>query len=266
MGCRPMRVFDFDRAIVRRPGRSVVSGIRSGPNAPSYEGVVAEHDAYIAALRAAGLAVDVLPPLEAFPDSVFVEDPAMVFSEGAILLRPGVASRLGEAEEMRGVLHERFDRVLSLEGEEYADGGDVMVTPDGVFIGLSKRTNRAGAEALVGKLAQLGHKARIADTPSDILHFKTASSLLDEHTVMATQTMAASGIFSGFQLIVVPAGEEGAANFLRVNDTVFVGRHYTRTIELLRGKGYDARGLPVSEIAKLDAGLSCMSLRWHTAH
>jgi dimethylargininase len=260
-----MRVFDFDSAIVREPGRSVVDGIRSDVSAiPSYDAVLAEHRAYVAALRVAGLTVDVLPPLEAFPDSVFVEDPALVFGEGAILLRPGVGSRLGEAEEMRGALARHFDRVLELEGEEHADGGDVMVTPDAVYIGLSRRTNRAGAEALAARLAQLGRKARIAETPASILHFKTASSLLSEDAVMATQAMADSGVFSGLKVLVVPQGEEGAANFLRINDVVLVGDRFPRTVDMLRKEGFDARGLAVTEIAKLDAGLSCMSLRWRS--
>jgi len=257
-----MRVFDFTHAIVREPGRSVVNGISSASRAPAYDGVVAEHRAYVAALRGAGLTVDVLPPLEAFPDSVFVEDPALVFPEGAILLRPGVASRLGEAEEMRAPLKKHFDRVLELEGEQYADGGDVLVSQDEVFIGLSKRTNRAGAGRLVELLAQLGRKARIADTPADILHFKSASSLLGEDTVMATKRMADSGIFAHLKVLVVPEDEEGAANFLRINDTVLVGDRYPRTIEMLDREGFAAKPVKIDEIRKLDAGLSCMSLRW----
>lgn len=260
-----MRVFDFTHAIVRLPGASVVHGIRKGPQAPTHEGVLAEHAAYVAALREAGLAVDVLPPLEAFPDSVFVEDPALVLPEGAIVLRPGVASRMGEADEIRAALHAHFGRVLALEGEEYADGGDVLVAPDEIFIGLSRRTNRKGAEALAAKLSQLGRKARIAETPADILHFKTASSLLDERTVMATAKMAASGTFDGLDVVVVPEGEEGAANFLRVNDMVMVGSHFPRTIALLEERRYRVKPMPVREIAKLDAGLSCMSLRWRKA-
>jgi len=256
------RVFDFTHAIVREPGRSVVNGIRSAFDAPAYECVIAEHRAYIEALRGAGLTVDVLPPLEAFPDSIFVEDPALVFPEGAILLRPGVASRLGEAEEMRGALNRHFDRVLELEGEQYADGGDVLVSEAEVFIGLSKRTNRSGAERLVALLAQFGRKVRVAETPADILHFKSASSLLSEDTVMATKRLAESGVFAGLNVLVVPEGEEGAANFLRINDTVLVGDRYLRTIEMLRRESFAAQGLKIDEIRKLDAGLSCMSLRW----
>lgn len=258
-----MRVFDFDSAIVREPGRSVVDGIRNDASAvPSYEGVRSEHRAYVAALRAAGLAVDVLPPLEAHPDSIFVEDPALVLPEGAIVLRPGAPARLAEGAAIRAALHRHFERVLELEGDEHADGGDVLVTPDVIFIGMSKRTNRKGAQALRARLAELGREARIVETPQSILHFKTASSLLREDTVMATKAMAESGIFSGYKVIVVPEGEEGAANFLRINDAVFVGERFPATIALLGREGFDTIGLPTTEIGKLDAGLSCMSLRW----
>jgi dimethylargininase len=258
-----MRVFDFTHAIVREPGESVVAGLRSDRDAiPSLEGVRREHAAYVAALRTAGLAVDVLPRLEQFPDSVFVEDPALVFPDGAILLRPGAPTRLGEREEMRSVLKRHFSRVLELEDDEYADGGDILVTSEIVFIGMSARTNRTGAEALIAKLAQLGRKARIAETPKPILHFKTAVSLLSEDTVLAMRPMAESGIFAGFKIIVVPTGEDAAANALRVNDTIFTGDRFPRTIDLLAKGGFAVEPMPVTEIGKLDAGLSCMSLRW----
>jgi dimethylargininase len=261
-----MRVFDFDRAIVREPGRSVVAGIRSDLRAePDFEGVAKEHRAYVAALRAAGLDVEVLPPLERYPDSVFVEDPALVLPEGAVLLRPGAATRLGERDGMRDVLRRHFERVLELDDGEFADGGDVLVTPETIFIGLSGRTNRAGANALRAKLGALGRQARIAETPPSILHFKTACSLLSEDTILATKAMADSGIFAGFDIVLVPEGEEAAANLLRVNDAVFVGACFPRTIELIAKAGFDVVPLPVTEIGKLDAGLSCMSLRWRTA-
>jgi dimethylargininase len=259
-----MRVFDFNHAIVRKPCRNVVDGLRSDATAePDFQGIVREHDTYVAALEAAGLIVDSLPPLEAFPDSVFVEDPALVFREGAILLRPGAPTRLGEREEMRARLRRHFQQVLEIEGEdEYADGGDVLVMPGTVFIGLSKRTNRKGAEALCEKLARLGRKAKIVETPKAILHFKTAVSLLDEETVLATKTLAHSGIFAGYKTVVVPEGEEAAANALRVNGVVLLGARFPRTMDRLVMERFAVAALDVSEIGKLDAGLSCMSLRW----
>jgi dimethylargininase len=258
-----MRIFDFNAAIVREPGLSVVNGLRDDASAVAdYQKIAAEHRAYVAALREAGLAVDVLPALEAYPDSMFVEDPALVFSEGAILLRPGAASRLGESEGMRNVLKRHFGRVLELRGDEYVDGGDVLITPESVMIGVSKRTTEAGAKALCARLAELGRKGRIAQTPASVLHFKTASALLSEDTIVATKAIAASGVFSGFDTLIVPDGEEAAANLVRVNDVVFVGSAYPRTIDLIARKGLAVRALAVSEVAKLDAGLSCMSLRW----
>ena len=259
-----MRVFDFTHAIVRTPGRSVVHGLRDDPRAqPRFDEIRQEHVTYVAALTAAGVAVDILPPLEAFPDSMFVEDPALVFTGGAILLRSGAPSRLGERDAIRDALAARFERVLELGEGEFADGGDVLVTPDVVFIGLSKRTSARGAAALVAHLAALGRKARIVETPHGVLHFKTAVSLLAEDTLLATKAMAAAGLFADFKIVLTPDGEDAAANALRVNDTVFAGAHFPRTIELLARAGQFVVPLPVREIGKLDAGLSCMSLRWH---
>lgn len=269
-----MAVFDFTHAIVREPGHSVVAGLREDATAePSYDGVRREHAAYVAALRNAGVEVDVLPPLEDFPDSIFVEDPALVFAEGAILLRPGAPSRLGERDHVRAALARHFDRVLELGEGEFADGGDVLVTPHDVLVGLSHRTNRKGAEALAAHLATLGKTARIVETPQGVLHFKTAVSLIDENTVLATPAMAASGVFAGYEILFPPPAERAATNALRVNSTLFVGARFAETAAGLTRRGYCVVTLPADEINKLDAGLSCMSLRWrksgevwHTRH
>ncbi|HWD26590.1 MAG TPA: arginine deiminase family protein [Rhizomicrobium sp.] len=258
-----MPVFAFTHAIARSPGASAVDGLRDDPSTvPDHAGLLAEHAAYVAALTAAGVAVDVLEPLEAFPDSVFVEDPALVFGNGAVLLRPGAPTRLGEREAMRPVLHRHFTRVLELREGEHADGGDVLVTESTVFIGLSLRTDRAGAEALAAHLATFGRTARIVDTPRGILHFKTACALVAEDTILATSAMAASGLFDGFNILRTPDGEDAAANALRVNDTLFVDDRFARTAGMLAAAGFAVRPLCVRETAKLDAGLSCMSLRW----
>jgi dimethylargininase len=258
-----MRVTDYTNAIVREPAKSVVNGLRDDKTAvPTLDGVVREHRAYIEALRSAGLTVDVLPPLEAFPDSVFVEDPALLFSEFAVLLRPGAASRMAERDEMRPALARHFERVVELGDDEFVDGGDILQTSKEIFIGLSKRTTRKGAEALSEFLRSFGFAPTVAQTPDGILHFKTASALLDDETVIATRAMAASGVFAGYKVLLVPEGEEAAANLLRVNDVVLVGDRFPRTIDLLAKEGFKLVPLAVTEINKLDAGLSCMSLRW----
>ena len=258
-------VYRFNSVIVRQPARSVVHGLRADDRGdPTFEGVAAEHAAYVLALEKAGARVTVLPPLEDFPDSIFVEDPALVFTEGAILLRPGAKTRAGETDHLAPVLAERFETVLSL-ASGFTDGGDILTTPDRVMIGLSARTDRAGAEALQSALARLGLKSDVVTTPAGVLHFKTDCSLLDEERILSTNRLAASGVFSHFKVIVVPDGEEAAANALRVNDTMFVGADYPRTIEKLHKEGFNDVPMNTAEIGKIDAGLSCMSLRWFDA-
>jgi dimethylargininase len=257
-------VFDYTHAIVRTPAPSVVDGLRAdGGEGPSYAGVLAEHAAYVEVLRGLGLQVDVLPPAADYPDSIFVEDPALVFSEGAIVLNLAAPSRAGEAELIVPELEHRFDRVLRMAGAGHADGGDVLVLPDRVIIGLSNRTDREGAEELIGLLTQLGKKGEIAETPPGVLHFKTGCSLIDEETVFALPQMIDSRAFNGLKVIPVPAGEEKAANKLRIGDAALIAAHFPKSREIIEAHGVRTIPLDVREIAKIDAGLSCMSLRWH---
>lgn len=256
-------VYQFNNIIVRTPSRSVVNGLRADDRGnPTFEGVKAEHDAYIAAMQDAGVKVTVLPALEAFPDSIFVEDPALVFTEGAILLRPGAETRVKETPEIEPTLRAMFETVLDLPGEGFADGGDVLTSRESVMIGLSARTNKVGAEALQACLTQLGRKSEIVATPEGVLHFKTDCSLLDDETVLSTARLAKSGVFERFKQVIIPEGEEPAANALRVNDVVMVGSDFPRTIEMLDKLGYKIVPMKTTEIGKIDAGLSCMSLRW----
>jgi dimethylargininase len=255
-------IFEFDRALVRAPARSVIHGLSSQPGPrPLFEAIEREHAEYVRALEECGLCVETLPPLEDYPDSVFVEDPALVFGNAAIVLRPGAVTRLGEITEIEPVLSRRFDRLLRLQ-TGCADGGDMLLTPQGMLIGLSKRTNHAGAEELRGLLQLLGIDARIVNTPTDTLHLKSDCSLIGADHILCTATLAASGLFDNYRKLVVPESEKRAANALRLNDTVLVGKEFPLTLDLLRRNGYTVRALPVCDIGKLDAGLSCMSLRW----
>jgi dimethylargininase len=252
----------FSRAIVRTPSKSVVEGLRAvDVGAPSYEGVLAEHEAYVRALEQLGVVIEMLPALEPFPDSVFVEDTALVFSNAAILLRPGAPTRRGEADEMLAVLERSFERVLSLKSGT-AEGGDVLCTPRGVFIGASARTNAEGAAALVSVLAEIGQQGIVVKTPPGVLHLKSDCSMLDEEVILCTPRLAASAPFPGFRIVLTPEGEEGAANALRIGNTVLISQNYPLTADLLAREGYRVETLATQEVAKIDAGLSCMSLRW----
>jgi dimethylargininase len=99
-------------------------------------------------------------------------------------------------------------------------------------------------------------------TPRDVLHFKSDCALLDEETIFATARLAATGVFEGFRVVLAPEGEEGAANAVRVNDRVLISNAFPRTAESLASLGFKTIPLATREIAKIDAGLSCLSLRW----
>jgi dimethylargininase len=257
-----MSCHSFTHAILRRPARSVVNGLRAGGGPdPSYEGVLAEHAAYAEALAAAGVATQILDPLEEFPDSIFVEDPALVFGEGAILLNPGSPTRNAETLHLLPTLEAGFPQVIRLS-EGYADGGDVMVTPDRILIGLSARTDRTGAQSLVAALAKLGRRAEIVTPPKGALHLKTISSMIDDETILTTRGGEQSGRFDAFRLIVVDDDEMPAANALRVNDTLLLSGNFARIAERLDKAGYKLALLDTTHINRIDAGLSCMSLRW----
>lgn len=262
----PMPVWTFDEALLRTPAKSVVNGLRAGEHDdPLYDLIKAEHDAYAAALTEAGVHVTILPPLPAYPDSVFVEDPAITLEAGAILLRPGAPSRRGESAVLLPELERRFDTVLHLPGTGFVEGGDVLVTPSKILIGLSDRTNLDGARDLKSCLERFGHKSVIVETPRDVLHFKSDCSLIAEETILTTKRLSQSGFFDEFKQLIIHDCEEGAANALRINDTIFVGSNYPRTIEMLDREGHLVEPLRTSEIFKLDAGLSCMSLRWRNS-
>jgi dimethylargininase len=258
----PLRVFDFNAALVREPAASVVNGLRAGAGpSPTRAGVVAEHRAYVGALSEAGVDVAVLPALEDFPDSVFVEDPALVFADAAILLRPGAPSRQGEVAALAPALAARFPRVLALV-EGHADGGDVLVTPGRALIGLSARTDAAGAASLRKLLASIGRDSDVVSVPAGTLHLKSDCSLVDEETILTTATLAGSGLLDGYRTLVAPDDERHACNALRVNDVVLMRAGCPRTQELLVRHGLRVVTLPTEEIVKIDAGLSCLSLRW----
>jgi dimethylargininase len=142
------------------------------------------------------------------------------------------------------------------------DGGDILVTPEAVLIGLSARTDAAGASALATLLASIGLHSRVVHTPSGTLHLKSDCAMLDEETVLVTSNLARSGIFDRHRTLIVPDDEPGAANALRINDRVLVRAECPRTADRLADEGFRVVALPTTEIARIDAGLSCMSLRW----
>ncbi len=254
----------FTHAILRRPAASIAQGLRAvDTGAPDLALMQAHHAAYAAALRATGAAVTVLDALPAYPDSVFVEDTALCLPAGAILMRPGAPSRLGEAAEMAPHLRALYREMRRIEGaESFIEGGDILSTGREVLAGRSARTNAAGIAELGRVLADWGYRLREVHTPPGVLHFKTDCSLLDAETVLATDRLAASGCFAGYRVVPVAAGEEAAANAIRFNDVVVMAEGFPQTRDRVVAAGFRVVEIGNTECAKLDGGMSCLSLRF----
>lgn len=262
------QAYQFNHALTCSPAKSVIDGLRAGdgPN-PVFSHFQSQHQAYQKALEDAGLTVNCLAADEDFPDSVFVEDPALCIGGSVILLSPGAPSRYGEAGRLAAHGQRYFDTLIDLRPRLAAggriDGGDILLTGREALIGLSARTNQAGFDALAAVLQDFSIIARPLETPADILHFKSDCGLLDAETIFCTERLAKSDCFKGYRVITAPAGDEPAANLIRVNDWVLLAHGHPRSAELLDYHGYQVKLLDISEAAKIDGGLSCMSLRYH---
>ncbi len=259
-----MRSYTFTHAITRKPSAAIVAGLRAvDTGAPDLGRMLAHHADYVAALRSTGATVVELDALDAYPDSVFVEDTALCLPEGAVVMRPGAPSRLGEAAEMAPHLAALYDDLRRIDGAgSFIEGGDILVTETEILVGRSARTNAAGIAELARIVADWGHVVREVVTPPGVLHFKTDCSLLDGETILATDRLAASGCFAGYRVIAVAAGEEAAANTIRFNDLVLMADGFPRTRDALVAAGYTVRAIGNSECARLDGGMSCLSLRF----
>jgi len=259
----PERSFRFTHAITRTPPVSAVDGLRAEDvGNPDVALMMAHHDAYVHALKQAGLEVRVVDALEDFPDSLFVEDTALCLQEGAIVLRPGAPTRFGESLAMTPHLEEVYTEVRTLEGPGFIEGGDILTTESEILVGKSERTNSLGIEELRRSVADWGYMVREVTTPPGVLHFKSDCSLLDGSTILSTPRLSRSGCFEGYTVIDVAEGEEPAANSIRVNDVVFMPRGFPVTAERVREAGFVVIELDNSECQKIDGGLSCLSLRF----
>ncbi len=257
----------FTRAILRAPAANFADGLTTaGLGAPDFETALAQHREYARALERCGLALTILPPDPRFPDSCFVEDTAVLCGKTAIVARPGAESRAREVDEMRSRLAEIFPSMRAIEEPGTLDGGDVCEAGSRFFIGVSARTNESGARQLANILEAEGKTATPVDvraTPG-VLHLKSGVTSIGDGRLVAIEAIAENPAFSDFEIVRVAAGEEYAANCVRVNDHVLVAAGFPRLEAALEGLGYPVLALAMSEFRKMDGGLSCLSLRFES--
>ncbi len=252
----------FRNAIVRRPGRSLSSGITSASlGKPDYEQALQQHDKYIEALKSCGLSVTILETEEQYPDAVFVEDTAVLTGQCAVVTNPGAASRQGEELSIKETLKKFYTNIETITPPGTLEGGDVMQVGDHFYVGLSARTNKEGARQLAEILKKYGYTASNVNMEK-FLHLKTGVAYLNNNHLLVAGEFINNPEFETFNRIIIDESEGYAANCIWVNEVVLVPMGYPKTKAAVEAAGYRVLEVDVSEFRKLDGGLSCLSLRF----
>jgi len=219
-----------------------------------------QHKQYQRCLAELGAHVEMLPAAPDMPDGVFVEDPAIVLDEIAIITRMGALSRRGEHDSLARALA-KYRELRHIVEPGTLEGGDVMRVEKTLYVGYSRRTNVAGIQQLATMLHPLGYFV----VPVEVrgcLHLKSACCYLGENTVLANQTWMDPDAVCGLRIL--DAKEPRGANALRIGDTVLMPAAFPRTGELLERWGFRVRGIDNSELLKAEAGVTCTSLLFET--
>ncbi len=255
----------FAHAIVRPPGENFASGLTSyRGDPPDHAKALAQHEAYCRALQHCGLQLTVLDPDLNHPDSTFVEDVAVLTPRSAILARPGAPSRQGEVATVRSAIGQFFVSVHEIAAPGTLDGGDVCQAGNHFFIGISRRTNEAGARQLAAFLSAEGYTSSFVDVrdTGGILHLKSGIAWLGDGKLFVAEELARRDEFRGYSILQVSPEETYAANCVRVNDSLLIPAGYPGAEQSLKALRLLIVPLEMSEFQKMDGGLSCLSLRF----
>ena len=251
----------FTHALVRKPGSNFGQGLTTANlGRPDFDLIVRQHEAYVRTLRSIGLEVIVLEAEPDYPDAYFVEDAAVVTPNVAVITNPGAPSRRGEEKSIEPILA-RFRKAVRIVAPGTVEGGDVLMAENHFFVGISERTNAEGAR----QLGRILEENRHTWTPVMVgaeLHLKSSVNELGRNTLLITEALAGHKAFKTFKKIVLDPGEEYAANTLRVNDNLIMPAGFLSVRKKLSELGLPIVELDVSEVHKMDGGLTCMSLRF----
>jgi len=252
----------FTKAIVRLPASSIRDGITSADlGKPDYTLALKQHSYYTETLKKLGLAVEVLPPDELFPDSTFIEDVALCTKALAVITNPGAGSRNGETAIMKQVLSAYFNTIEKIISPGTVEAGDIMMADDQFFIGVSGRTNNEGADQMIQILKNHGFSGSKVIL-NKMLHLKSGVSYLENNIMLVCGEFIDNMAFKEYDRIVVDEDESYAANSLWINGKVLVPEGFSGTREKIEKAGFDTIPVDVSEFQKVDGGLSCLSLRF----
>lgn len=258
-------ILAFTRAVPRSIELCELTHLERTPI--DYVRAMEQHDVYEAALRRVGCEVRRLPDAHDLPDSVFVEDTAVVFGDLAVIARPGAASRRREVESMTEAL--RPLRPLAfIQAPGTLDGGDVLVTPGRVFVGISGRTNADGARQLATHVAPLGFET-LPVPVTGCLHLKSAVTSLGGdawlpasagRSLLINPEWVDPAHFKNYELIDIDSSEPMAANVLAVDNRVICAEEHPKTRRRLEAHGFVTLTVPAGELARAEGGVTCCSV------
>jgi dimethylargininase len=224
----------------------------------NYELAKIQHQRYCTTLSQLVSDIQVLPALTEFPDSVFVEDVFISLPDVSILCRPGAKSRLGEVDAIS--THVPNDRpAVRLESPARIDGGDVLVIGKKIFIGQSSRTNSVAIKVITEIVTPFGYSVTAVKVLG-ALHLKTAVTALSDDLLVMNSRWINTSVFSDWRRLCVADSEPFAGNILKIANTIFVQSTHIDTANAISAAGFQVQLIDISEFAKAEAGLTCMSV------
>jgi dimethylargininase len=251
----------YDVAFVRPPGDSYVNCVSSNPERNRIDMALArqQHREYVSILKEADVEVIEFQPLEAYPDSVFMQDPALLGVSRSVVGRFGEEKRRGEEKALIDDLASQGSRVRALnftKAPGTLEGGDVIVTDRGVFVGESKRTNSDG----IRQLQRFVVNQPVIGVRTELMHLLCGCSYLNNGTMIIAPDLVNPDSFPFFKFISIPKHEAYAADALYIGgDKVLIPSGFPTTVTKLKMAGYKAVEVDVSEFRKGDGGVTCLS-------
>lgn len=247
-------------ALTHVPSLSMEKGERTYIDSKviDYHGALRQHVEYCRMLGRLGVKVRTLNINRYEPDSVFIEDTAVVFDELAVLASMGVKSRQAEPGGIEPVLRE-YREVFPIEAPATLEGGDVVQIGRTILVGLSSRTNRAGADALETIIGPYGYQVLPVEV-GRCLHLKTACTELPNGTLLVNPALLNMDALRGFDFVPVPEEEPWAADTLSVKQKVCMAAEHVRTAAMIGQLGFEVMTVDLSEYAKAEGGITCLSL------
>jgi dimethylargininase len=217
-----------------------------------------QHAEYEACLERLGCELIRLPELPDLPDSVFVEDTAVMLDEIAVITRPGAASRRPEIESVAAALRP-YRPLLQINPPGALDGGDVLVIGKDIYVGLSSRSNEQAVDQLRTGLASFGYRVHCV-TVHGCLHLKSAVTAVAANTVLVNPHWIDASSFARYEIIEIHPDEAYAANGLLIKGAVIYPVSFPRTAERLDKIGIRIEPVDLSELAKAEGAVTCCSL------